>query len=118
VRGLEEHLPASLELVTILFDAYPGAIRHSALNQEMRRRDTRLHPNVREFLHYQHNLSLPFNEEQEMYGPFPLHSVIMKNYCLGSIKLLVEGNPAAAHTLDNDGAIPLHLAVQHHSHHD
>lgn len=115
VRGLEEHLPAtSLELVTILFDAYPGAIRHSALNQEMRRRDTRLHPKVREFLHYQHNLSLPFNEVQEMYGPFPLHSVIMKNDCLGSIKLLVEGNPAAVQTLDNDGAIPLHLAVQHH----
>ena len=38
----------------------------------------------------------------------------MKNECLGSIKLLVKGNPAALQIPNDDGVIPLHLAVQHH----
>ena len=38
----------------------------------------------------------------------------MKNECLGSIKLLVGGNPDAVHIPYKNGAMPLHLAIQHH----
>ena len=33
---------------------------------------------------------------------------------LGSIKLLVKGNPTSIQSPDNGGALPLHIACQHH----
>ena len=37
---------------------------------------------------------------------------------LGSIKLLVKGNPNALQSADNNGALPLHVACQHHDSND
>ena len=46
-------------------------------------------------------------------GRLPLHKVLQSNDpTLGSIKLLVKGNPLALQSPDNDGALPLHLACQ------
>jgi ankyrin repeat protein len=47
-------------------------------------------------------------------GRLPLHTALQNNVRLGSIKLLVRGNPSAIRTLDNNFALPLHLASQHH----
>ncbi len=33
---------------------------------------------------------------------------------LGSIKVLVNGNPSALRNFDNNGVIPLHVAFKHH----
>jgi len=119
VEGIEE---ISLELVRILFDSCPAAIQLSDIglffqaHAPTAQQDPRavLHPSVMEFLAYHRVFTLPFNELKEIYGPYPLHSIIMKNECLGSIKLLVKGNPAALQIPNDDGVIPLHLAVQHH----
>ncbi len=46
-------------------------------------------------------------------GQLPLHKALLSNdITLGSIKLLVKGNPSAVQTPDNGGALPLHLASQ------
>ncbi len=47
-------------------------------------------------------------------GRLPLHKALAGNNCLGSIKLLVKGYPAAVQTPDNSGALPLHVACQYH----
>jgi len=112
----EAHIPPDLELVKILFDAFPGAIENSILKRDMQANEHErlFHPKVMEFLNYHRVFTLPYNELREKYDPLPLHFAIMKNECLGSIKLLVDGNPAAVHIPDNNGAMPLHLAIQHH----
>ena len=47
-------------------------------------------------------------------GQLPLHRALHDNVTLGSIKLLVKGNPSAISCADNTGMIPLHVACQHH----
>ena len=47
-------------------------------------------------------------------GQLPLHTALQNNVRLGSIKLLVKGNPSAVRVVDSSGVWPLHLACQHH----
>jgi ankyrin repeat protein len=47
-------------------------------------------------------------------GQLPLHRALRDTVTLGSIKLLVKGNPFAIRCTDNTGMIPLHVACQHH----
>jgi ankyrin repeat protein len=47
-------------------------------------------------------------------GQLPLHRALRDNVTLGSIKLLVRGNPSAVQTSDNSGALPLLIACQYH----
>ena len=49
-----------------------------------------------------------------MNGQLPLHTAVQNNVRLGSIKLLVKGNPPAVQSPDNSGALPLHVACQRH----
>jgi len=48
-------------------------------------------------------------------GQLPLHTALQHNVRLGSIKLLVKGNPSAIRNIDINFALPLHVACQHHS---
>eukprot|EP00985_Skeletonema_marinoi_P025805 scaffold19308_cov75-Skeletonema_marinoi.AAC.1 len=43
-------------------------------------------------------------------GQLPLHTALQSNATLGSIKLLVKGNPPAVQSPDNNGSLPLHIA--------
>eukprot|EP00984_Skeletonema_dohrnii_P017206 scaffold7783_cov85-Skeletonema_dohrnii-CCMP3373.AAC.7 len=43
-----------------------------------------------------------------------LHRALQNNATLGSIKLLMKGNPPAVQSPDNSGLIPLHVACVHH----
>ena len=45
-------------------------------------------------------------------GWLPLHRALKGNVPLGSIKLLVRGNPAALQVVDRKGAYPLHIACE------
>ena len=47
-------------------------------------------------------------------GQLPLHTALQSNVRLGSIKLLVKGNPSAIRTFDRSGLIPLQVACRHH----
>lgn len=117
-RLVEAHHPTSLELVKILFDAFPGAIENSTLRRDMNmqriERERKFHPKVMEFLNYHRVFTFPYSVLKEKYDTLPLHFAIRKNECLGSIKLLVRGNPDAVHIPYKNGAMPLHLAIQHH----
>eukprot|EP00986_Skeletonema_menzelii_P019752 scaffold29063_cov400-Skeletonema_menzelii.AAC.1 len=108
-RGLDIN---GLKLVKVLFDAFPAAIMHSRLRRDMHQRG-RFHPIVMEFLQDRLVFALPYIKVQELFSPLlPLHSLILNICCLGSMKLLVEGNPAAVQTPNEDGRVPLHLAVK------
>ena len=45
-------------------------------------------------------------------GWLPLHHALKDDVSLGSIKLLVRGNPLAVRTADNNMAFPLHIACE------
>ena len=45
-------------------------------------------------------------------GWLPLHHALKDKVPLGSIKLLLEGNPSAIRVNSNNGALPLHIACQ------
>jgi ankyrin repeat protein len=47
-------------------------------------------------------------------GQLPLHRALRDNVSLGSIKLLIKGNPSAICNFDDRGMIPLYVACQHH----
>ncbi len=47
-------------------------------------------------------------------GQLPLHTALQNNVRLGSIKLLVNGNPSAIWNIDTNFALPLHVACQYH----
>eukprot|EP00984_Skeletonema_dohrnii_P022988 scaffold12096_cov75-Skeletonema_dohrnii-CCMP3373.AAC.2 len=47
-------------------------------------------------------------------GQLPLHRALQNDVRLGSIKLLVNGNPSAIRNIDDSGVLPLHVACQHH----
>ena len=40
--------------------------------------------------------------------------MLQSNATLGSIKLIVKGNPPAVQSPDNSGSLPLHIACAHH----
>ena len=47
-------------------------------------------------------------------GQLPLHRALQSIVRLGSIKLLVKGNPSAILSPNNSGALPLHIACEYH----
>ena len=47
-------------------------------------------------------------------GELPLHRALCDNVRLGSIKLIVKGNPSAIRCYDKNGTTPLQVACQHH----
>ena len=85
----------------------------------MRRDDIVRHPQVRAFVNTQLVYFRHANNARAMTTPndnrqLPLHTALQSNVRLGSIKLLVKGNPHAIQTPDNSGALPLHVACMHH----
>jgi ankyrin repeat protein len=101
-----------LKLIQILYDAHPEAIDEVASNVD------RFCPEVQTFI----NTHLAYARQardrtvittRDQNGQLPLHRALSDNVTLGSIKLLVKGNPSAIRTPDNAGALPLHLACQH-----
>lgn len=129
------HVPPSLPLhlanerglarsVKILYDAYPEALLvengdgRSPLDLA-RKRGRNLQPIVR-FLEEQLVYSQKAKDSTVMTAPdengwLPLHWALKDKAPLGSIKLLVEGNPSALMTADTRFAFPLHIACQYSS---
>ena len=53
-----------------------------------------------------------FMNTPNKHGWLPLHCALKNNVTLGSIKLLLRGNPSAVRTVDNKFAFPLHIACE------
>jgi predicted transcriptional regulator with HTH domain len=108
-------LNAYLKVLQILYDAYPEAIKKDEITSNV----DRFCQEVQIFINAQLAYARQATEHRVMTTPdesgrLPLHRALRDNTTLGSIKLLVKGNPSALQTVDNSGTLPLHLACQHH----
>ncbi len=107
-------LNAYLKILQMLYDAHPEAIESDAITSEL----DSFPQEIRTFI----NTRLVFARQSSFHrlmttrdenGQLPLHSALRVDVDLGSIKLLVNGNPSAICTFDRRGMIPLHVACQH-----
>ena len=111
----DSNLNAALQVIKVIYDAHPEAIESNEIASDI----PDYHHHVQAFLNGQlvysrqaqdHHLMTTPDEK----GQLPLHSVLRNKICLGSIKLLVNGNLSALRVTDNSGTIPLHVLCQHH----
>ena len=107
----DSNIEAGIQVIKVLFDAHPEAIEENM--------NVTMHHRVQAFI----NEELIYARQAEDHrlmttpddnGQLPLHRALQNNVRLGSVKLLVKGNPSAIRNEDNDGAIPLHVACKHH----
>jgi ankyrin repeat protein len=109
-------LIAYLQVLQILYDAYPEAIESNEVTSNV----GEFCAEVQTFINTQLTYARQARDHHLMHSPdedgqIPLHKALRGNACLGSIKLLVKGNPLAVRCPDNTGMIPLHVACQHHA---
>ena len=108
-----------LDVVKTLYDAYPEAIRvrdgQGKLPLDLAREGNM--DKIVDFFQTQLVYAQQAQDTTAMHtldenGWLPLHHAIKDNAPLGSIKLLVKGNPSAIRTADGNLAFPLHIACQ------
>ncbi|KAK1734147.1 ankyrin repeat domain-containing protein [Skeletonema marinoi] len=109
------NIEAALEMIKVIYDAHPEAIEDSRIVSTFQY----FHQQVQTFLNTQLAYSRQARDHRLMMTPdvngqLPLHTALQSNVRLGSIKLLVKGNPSAIRTFDRSGLIPLHVACRHH----
>jgi ankyrin repeat protein len=111
----DSNIEAGIQIIKVIYDAHPEAIDDNEIMSNIHR----YHPRVQTFIHSElvysrqarnHRLMMTPDEK----GQLPLHTALQNNVRLGSIKLLVKGNPSAIRSFDESGVIPLHVACQHH----
>jgi len=104
----------------LLFDAYPDAIYKEDQNGNTpvdlatsQGNNTILITFLQaQLVHAMNARDKQFMTTPDGNGKLPLHHALIDQECLGAIKLLVNGNPAALQVADNDGVFPLHIACQ------
>eukprot|EP00984_Skeletonema_dohrnii_P014151 scaffold5922_cov109-Skeletonema_dohrnii-CCMP3373.AAC.4 len=111
-------LNAAIKVIQLLYDGHPESlVDHKTILTSIRDRSN--NREVRVFLTTQFAYAEQMSDRHFMMTPdekgrLPLHTALLENVTLGSIKLLVRGNPNAIQTPDNSGVIPLHVACRHH----
>ena len=108
-------IEAALEMIKVIYDAYPEAIEGDAIASHIHE----YHEQVQAFVNSQLVYARQAKDYRQMTTPdgngqLPLHTALQSNVRLGSIKLLVKGNSLAVQYPDNSGALPLHVACQLH----
>jgi ankyrin repeat protein len=111
----DSNIEAGIQVIKVIYDAHPEAIEDKELASEIHR----YHQDVQTFINSQLFYSLQAKDHCLMTTPdesgqLPLHRALQKNVTLGSITLLVQGNPSAIRSFDKDGVTPLHIACAHH----
>jgi len=109
------NIEAALEMIKVIYDAHPETIEDSRIVSTFQY----FHQQVQTFLNTQLVYSRQARDHRLMMTPdvngqLPLHTALQSNVRLGSIKLLVKGNPSAIRTFDRSGLIPLQVACRHH----
>ena len=105
---------SSIKVVQLLFDQYPEAIKEAIVSAPD------YHPanaEIQSFLRKQLTYVIQsktkgtlFNKDEN--GRVLLHHALSGEASLGSVKLMLQGNPTALHIADNNGVTPVHLACQ------
>ena len=116
-----ESFTEQLDVVKILYDSYPEAlfVQNGDGRSPLclaRDRGSKWQPIVSFFeeqlVHAQTAKDSTAMHTLDNNGWLPLHHAVKDNIPLGSIKLLVEGNPSAIRTADGHMAFPLHIACE------
>ena len=111
-------LNAYLKILQLLYDAYPEAIEGSEFTSNVSSFPEEVQTFINAQLTYARQARdlRQMNTPDDSNGQLPLHRALRDNptITLGSIKLLVKGNPSAGRCADNKGMMPLHIACQHH----
>ena len=112
----DSNIGAAIQIIKILFDAHPEAIENNRIAANI----NRFHRQVQAFINGELVYARQAKDHRlvhtpDINGQLPLHKALQNNVRLGSIKLLVKGNPSALRTLENNFALPLHIACQHHN---
>jgi len=103
-----------LKILFLLYDAHPEAIEDNMIEFLF----DKFPEQIQDFITTQLAYARPSRDPTFMStrvgnGQLPLHLALRDDVTLGSIKLLVKGNPVAVQTPDDSGALPLHVACQH-----
>ena len=117
------NIGVGLEITKTIYDAAPEEIEHDSIAANLYRRHPRRfsrRPEMRSFIKSQLIHSHQAKDEHVMTTPddngqLPLHTALQDNVRLGSIKLLVKGNPHAVQSPDDSGSLPLHVACMYES---
>eukprot|EP00986_Skeletonema_menzelii_P019806 scaffold29173_cov154-Skeletonema_menzelii.AAC.2 len=109
---IDSNIEAGIQIIGTIYDVLPEAIEE---NLDIHH----YHPQVQAFINSElfyarqaKNLRLMMTPDGN--GQLPLHTALQNNVRLGSIKLLVKGNPSAIRNIDDCGALPLLVACEHH----
>ncbi len=110
----DSNIDAALEMIKTFYDAHPEAIEDDGIVLGIQRYQQR----VQRFINSELAYARQARDHRRMMAPddngrLPLHNALLANVRLGSIKLLVKGNPTALQSPDNGGALPLHIACEH-----
>ena len=111
----DSSMHAALEVIKLIYDTLPEAIEDDDFASSIHQ----FHQQVQAFIIKELVYARQAKDHRLMttpddHGRLPLHTALQNNATLGSIKLLVQGNPHAVHSPDNSGSLPLHIACQHH----
>ena len=108
---------AYLKVLHMLYDTHPEAMKRNEVTSNI----DRFCEEVQIYINAQRTYARQARDHRVMTTPdengqLPLHRALRDNetITLGSIKLLVKGNPSAVRCPDNTNMIPLHVACQHH----
>ena len=112
---VDSNVEAALEIIYAIYDTHPEAIEDYGMMSDIHE----YHEQVQAFINSELVYARQAKDHRLMTTPdgngqLPLHTALQNNATLGSIKLLVKGNPAAVQTPDNSGLIPLHVTCQLH----
>ena len=115
----DTNIGAGIEIAKAIYDANPEMIEDQLLLMAVSNIIGGPHPQIQSFINSQ---LVYFNQAKDEHamttpdedGKLPLHTALESNVRLGSIKLLVKGNPHAVQSPDNSGALPLHIACLYH----
>jgi ankyrin repeat protein len=104
-----------LKVLQLLYDEHPDVIEDNEVTSNV----GQSHVEVQIFINTQLAFARQAKDRHIMttrddIGQLPLHRAFFDNPPLGTIKLLIKGNPSAISCADNRGRIPLHSACQRH----
>ncbi len=104
-----------IEILQVLYDAHPEAIKEDEITSNVDSFCQEVQTFVNnQLIHARQATDHRVMTTPDESGQLPLHRALRDNATLGSIKLLVKGNPSAVQTVDNSGTLSVHLACQHH----
>ena len=104
-----------VQVINTIYDAYPEAIEDNRISSNIDRWGQQVQSFISSQLAYSRQAKdIRLMTTPDDNGQLPLHTALQNDVRLGSIKLLVKGNPPALQSPDNNGALPLHMACRHH----